>query len=101
MGRLQRFHWRSRERRQSARSRPIDLTLRLSAKGPEPVYRASRYASSARIRSMIPVNGSSFGRADGRLQRYPGGTENASVLATVRDSIPDCRTDSRRLRSSI
>src|SRR5207237_1781857 len=26
--------------------------------------------------SMIPVNGSSFGRAGGRLRRYPGGTEN-------------------------
>ena len=33
---------------------------------------------------MIPVNGSSFGRAGGRLRRYPGGTENASIFATVR-----------------
>ena len=32
---------------------------------------------------MIPVKGSSFGRAGGRLRRYPGGTENASILATV------------------
>jgi hypothetical protein len=58
-------------------------------------------SSSARIRSMIPVNGSSFGRADGRLRRYPGGTENASILATVRGSIPNCRAASRRLRPSI
>ena len=35
-----------------------------------------------------PVNGSSFGRAGRRLRRYPGGTENASILATVRGSIP-------------
>jgi len=40
---------------------------------------------------MIPVNGSSFGRAGGRLRRYPGGTENASILATVRGSIPKRR----------
>jgi hypothetical protein len=38
--------------------------------------------------SIIPVNGSSFGRAGGRLRRYPGGTENASIFATVRGSIP-------------
>ena len=38
---------------------------------------------------MIPVNGSSFGRAGGRLRRYPGGTENASIFATVRGSIPN------------
>src|SRR3984893_3510578 len=29
-----------------------------------------RPSSSSRIRSMIPVNGSSFGRAGGRLRRY-------------------------------
>jgi hypothetical protein len=51
--------------------------------------------------SMIPVNGSSFGRAGGRLRRDPGGTENASILATVRGSIPNCRAASRRLRPSI
>src|SRR5271163_3151569 len=50
---------------------------------------------------MIPANGSSFGRAGGRLRRYPGGTENASILATVRGSIPNCRAASRRLRPSI
>jgi hypothetical protein len=33
-----------------------------------------------------PVNGSSLGRAGGRLRRYPGGTENASIFATVRGS---------------
>ena len=37
---------------------------------------------------MIPAYGSSFGRAGGRLRRYPGGTENASIFATVRGSIP-------------
>src|ERR1700730_17287158 len=51
--------------------------------------------------AMIPVNGSSFGRAGGRLRRYPGGTENASILATVRGSIPNCPPPSRRLRPSI
>ena len=50
---------------------------------------------------MIPVNGSSFGRAGGRLRRYPGGTENASILATVRGSIPNCRAAPRRLKPSI
>ena len=46
---------------------------------------------------MIPVNGSSFGRLGGRLRRYPGGTENASIFATVRGSIPKRRAASRRL----
>src|SRR5258705_7852520 len=46
---------------------------------------------------MIPTNGSSFGRAGGRLRRYPGGTENASIFATVRGSIPKRRAASRRL----
>jgi Resolvase, N terminal domain len=44
-----------------------------------------------------PTNGSSFGRAGGRLRRYPGGTENASIFATVRGSIPNRRAASRRL----
>src|SRR5580704_12128511 len=39
-----------------------------------------------------------FGRAGGRLCRYPGGSENASILATVRGSMPNCRAASRRLR---
>jgi len=47
-----------------------------------------RLSSATRISSMIPVNRSSFGRAGGRLRRYPGGTENASILATVRGAIP-------------
>src|SRR4051794_14009805 len=51
--------------------------------------------------SIIPVNGSSFGRAGGRLRRYPGGTENASIFATVRGSIPNRRAASRRLMPSI
>src|ERR1039458_2391489 len=46
---------------------------------------------------MIPTNGSSFGRAGGRLRRYPGGTENASIFATVRGSMPNRRAASRRL----
>jgi hypothetical protein len=46
---------------------------------------------------MIPTTGSSFGRAGGRLRRYPGGTENASIFATVRGSIPNRRAASRRL----
>src|SRR5213076_802522 len=49
------------------------------------------------IRSMIPTNGSSLGRAGGRLRRYPGGTENTSIFATVRGSIPKRRAASRRL----
>jgi hypothetical protein len=58
------------------------------------------FLSSARIRSMIPTNGSSFGRAGGRPRRYPGGTENASIFATVRGSIPNRRAASRRLSLS-
>lgn len=50
---------------------------------------------------MIPINGSSFGRTGGRLRRYPGGTENASIFATVRGSIPKRRAASRRLTPSI
>src|ERR1039457_5115265 len=46
---------------------------------------------------MIPMKGSSFGRAGGPLRRYPGGTENASIFATVRGSIPNRRAASRRL----
>src|ERR1700694_1224875 len=49
---------------------------------------------------MIPVNGSSFGRGGGRLRRYPGGTENASIFATVRGSMPNRRAASRRLSPS-
>ena len=50
---------------------------------------------------MIPMNGSSFGRAGGLLRRYPGGTENTIILATVRGSIPNRRAASRRLNPSI
>src|SRR6202158_4138388 len=46
---------------------------------------------------MIPTNGSSLGRAGGLLRRYPGGTENASIFATVRGSSPNRRAASRRL----
>jgi hypothetical protein len=44
-----------------------------------------------------PDDWSSFGRAGGRLRLYPGGTENASIFATVRGSIPKRRAASRRL----
>jgi DNA replication protein DnaC len=43
----------------------------------------------------------SLGRTGGRLRRYPGGTENASIFATVRGSIPKRRAASRRLTPSI
>src|SRR5580700_6674973 len=49
---------------------------------------------------MIPTKASSFGRAAGPLRRYPGGTENASIFATVRGSIPNRRAASRRLNPS-
>src|SRR5437588_10931538 len=66
-----------------------------------------RPSSAARIPSMIPVNGSSFGRAGGRLRRYPGGTENASILAplaqtcepsvdAVDETLYDARTSTAR-----
>ena len=44
---------------------------------------------------MIPMKGSSFGRAGGFFRRYPGGTENTIILATVRGSIPNRRAASR------
>ena len=50
---------------------------------------------------MTPINGSSFGRAGGFRRRYPGGTENTIILATVRGSIPNRRAASRRLKPSI
>ena len=46
---------------------------------------------------MIPVNGSSFGRRGGALRRYPGGTENDSILRTVLRSTPNTREASRVL----
>jgi hypothetical protein len=39
--------------------------------------------------------------AGDRLRRYPGGTENASIFATVCGSIPKRRAASRRLIPSI
>ena len=50
---------------------------------------------------MIPMNGSSFGRPGGFLRRYPGGTENTIILATVRGSIPKRLAASRWLNPSI
>ena len=52
--------------------------------------------SSSKIRSMIPVNGPSFGRLGGALRRYPGGTENDSILRTVLRSTPNTRCSSPR-----
>ena len=40
---------------------------------------------------MIPVNASSFGRRRGMRRRYPGGTENDSILRTVLRSNPNTR----------
>ena len=53
--------------------------------------------SSSKIRSMIPVNGPSFGRRGGLPRRYPGGTENDSILRTVLRSSPNTREASRVL----
>ena len=50
---------------------------------------------------MIPINRSSFGRFGGRLRRYPGGTENTIIFATVRGSMPNRRAASRWLSPSI
>jgi hypothetical protein len=47
------------------------------------------------IRRLDPID------ERGKRIRYPGGTENASILATVRGSIPKRRAASRRLTRSI
>ena len=62
---------------------------------------AGRPCSASRIRSMMPVKGSSFSRFGGWRRRYPGGTENDSIFATVRGSMPNRRAASRRLIPSI
>jgi hypothetical protein len=54
----------------------------------------------ASSRRRTPLNASSFGRAGRRLRRHHGGTENASISATVRGSIPNRRATSRRLSPS-
>src|SRR4051812_2315002 len=46
---------------------------------------------------MRPVNPSSLGRTSGLLRRYPGGTENRSIFATVFGSIPNSRAACRWL----
>ena len=46
---------------------------------------------------MTPVNPSSLGRAGGLLRRYPGGTENRSIFATVFGSISNIRAACRWL----
>ena len=43
------------------------------------------------------LNGPSFGRLGGALRRYPGGTENDSILRTVLRSTPNTREASRVL----
>jgi len=50
---------------------------------------------------MMAMNGSSFGRTTGLLRRYPGGTENCSILLTDRRSMPKSRAASRRLNPSM
>ena len=49
---------------------------------------------------MIPVNASSFGRFTGAVRRYPGGTENAIILATLSREMLKCRAACRRLMPS-
>src|SRR6056297_3459423 len=50
--------------------------------------------------SMIPVKPSSFGRLIGADRRYPGGTENAIILATLSREMLKCRAASRWLMPS-
>ena len=61
-----------------------------------------RVLSSARMRSITPMNGSSFDRTGGLLRRQPGGTENFNIFETILGSIPERRAagarDSARLR---
>ena len=56
-----------------------------------------RPRSSSRIRSMTPVKGSSLGLLGGDCRRYPGGTENTSILRTVPRWSPNTREASRML----
>ena len=56
-----------------------------------------RPRSSSRIRSMTPVKGSSLGLLGGDCRRYPGGTENTSILRTVSRWSPNTREASRML----
>ena len=46
---------------------------------------------------MTPVKGSSLGLLGGDCRRYPGGTENASILRTVSRCSPNTREASRML----
>ena len=46
---------------------------------------------------MTPVSGSSLGLLGGDCRRYPGGTENASILRTVSRCSPNTREASRML----
>src|SRR6056297_1033415 len=49
---------------------------------------------------MIPVKPSSFGRLIGADRRYPGGTENAIILATLSREMLKCRAALRWLMPS-
>ena len=46
---------------------------------------------------MTPVKGSSLGLLGGDCRRYPGGTENTSILRTVSRCRPNTRDTSRML----
>ena len=46
---------------------------------------------------MTPVKGSSLGLLGGDCRRYPGGTENTSILRTVSRWSPNTREASRML----
>ena len=50
---------------------------------------------------MTPVKGSSLGLLGGDCRRYPGGTENASILRTVSRCSPNIREASRMLIPSV
>jgi len=49
---------------------------------------------------MIPVK-FSFGRFTGAVRRFPGGTENAIILATLSREMLKCRAASRWPRSRL
>ena len=46
---------------------------------------------------MIGMNGSRFGQTTGFVRRYPGGSENRHIFATVSRLKPKPRATSRRL----
>src|SRR5438067_292865 len=60
-----------------------------------------RPLSSARMPSMIAMNGSSFARTGRFDGRYQGGTANSNLLSTVLGSTPSLRTNPRMVSTSI